>query len=341
MRMNKYKLIIFLVGLFLLPFTGYSQQLGTWTTLNNLNIGRFANIAVLAYDTIIYTLGGFTYSTTPYPVEKTTIKPDGTLTEWSIDSQTMKSARCAPVGYFYNGYLYAIGGDSGPGVSVTSTVERAKVNSDGSLSQWVYISPFPYGFLDASLILSPPYVYVIGGWNSTTEYSNEILRGKIQSDGDIKEWTVSTSSLLEGMNCPSTILIDSTIYVVSGHYTRNIESAPVYPDGELGSFKFVGVTMATHCYPALLYDGKYLNIIGGQLGGNFEYRGERVLVKSDGMLGNPELAPALQIETGGFGWVQASTGGYVMGGSPDKSIIQFAPFLPPTSIDKKYWEVME
>ena len=99
--------------------------------------------------------------------------------------------------------------------------------------------------------------------------------------------------------------------------------------------------MATHGYPALLYDGKHLNIIGGQLGGNFEYRGERVFVNSDGTLGNPEIAPGLQYELAGFGYVQASTGGYVIGGGDSYPLVQFAPFLPPTGIDKKYWEVME
>ena len=83
-----------------------------------------------------------------------------------------------------------------------------------------------------------------------------------------------------------------------------------------------------------------MNVIGGWNGGGyFEYRGERVLVSPDGTLGEPELAPPLRTETSAFGYVQASTGCYVIGG--DMTDVQFAPFISSTGIDKKYWEVME
>ena len=337
------KPLLFLVvsiSLLLYPAVGMSGQLGQWTTVNNLNVGRYFNVGVLAYDTIIFTLCGYSDYTVPLPVEKSVIKPDGYLTDWAIDSQTMNIARCSPAGFYYNGYIYALSGsDLVNYIGQCTTVERAKVNADGSLGKWEYINPILKGVMEASLILKPPYIYIIGGWNSTNEYSNEILRGKIQSDGNISEWTISTSSLLEGVNCPSSILIDSTIYVVSGCYTRNIESARICSDGELSAFTYAGVTKSTHGYPALLYDGKHINIIGGQIGGNFEYRGERVLINSDGSLGVPEIAPGLQYETGGFGYIQASTGGYVIGG--DMSNVQFAPFLPPAGIENKYWELLQ
>ena len=343
----KKTLLLLIVSVFLMncPFFALAGQLGDWTTLNYLNVRRFFNVGVLAYDTIIYTLGGFVYSTTPYPVEKATINPDGKLSNWSIDSQTMKIARMSPVSFYYNGFIYAFGGNDGINFNAQcTTAERTKVNSDGSLGSWEYINPLLKGVIEGSLVLSPPYVYIIGGWNSTTEYSNEIMRGKIQSDGDIKEWTVSTSKLQIGRRRLTSILIDSTVYVVSGlgdvtTDTRNFEKAVINPDGELSTFCICGSTKALHYSPALLFDGKYINVIGGVSGGYFNYRGERVLVNSDGTLGFPELAPPLVTETGGFGWVQASTGGYVIGG--DMTDVQFAPFLAPTCIQKKYWEVME
>jgi hypothetical protein len=238
-----------------------------------------------------------------------------------------------------------LGGDAGPHMGVTSTAERTKVDMNGSLGTWEYINPLPKLIWKASLVLNPPYVYIIGGWNSTTEYSNEIMRGKIQSDGNISEWTLSTSLLQIGRNYLSSIVINSTVYVIGGSsYLRNdsnnIECAPIYNDGELGAFKFEGTTKTYHIGPALLHDGKYLYVIGGYSGGgNFEYRVERMLINSDGTLGDPMIAPGLQYETAGFGYVQASTGGYVIGG--DCTDVQFAPFLAPTGLEKKYWEVME
>ena len=348
-KMNLRKIILlFIVSMFLIvcPSLVTAGQLGQWTTLNYLNVRRYSNIGVLAYDTIIYTLGGFTYSTTPYPVEKAIIYPDGTLSTWSIDSQTMKKARSYPIGFYYNGFIYALGGSDGINfVGKCTTAERVKVNPDGTLEKWEYITPLNYGVKKASLVINPPYVYILGGWNSTTEYSNEIIRGKIQSNSDISEWTISTSQLQIGRNYLSSIAINSTVYVIGGSsYLLNdcnkIECAPIYMDGELGAFKFAGTTKTYHIGPALLHDGKYLYVIGGYSGGgNFEYRGERMLINSDGTLGTPEIAPGLQYETAGFGYVQASTGGYVIGG--DCTDVQFAPFLAPTGIEKKYWEILE
>ena len=334
--------------LILIPINSLSQQLGDWTTLNHMNVGRYGNIAVLAYDTIIYTLCGYQENTTPLPVEMAVIKPDGTLSDWSIDSQMMSMARDGAVGFFYNGYVYAIGGNTGPYTPPTATIERTKVTAAGSLNQWEYITPLPKWLVEASLILNPPYVYIIGGWNSTTENTDEIIRGKIQSDGSLGEWSVLTSHLVYGRRRLSTILIDSTIYVVGGlsldyqSQMNKFEKATLNSDGELSSFEICGTTKTYHLYPALFYDGKHIYVIGGYHGGGyFEYRGERVLINSDGSLGLPEIVPGLQYETGGFGYVQASTGGYVIGGGDSYPLVQFAPFLAPTNIDKKYWEVLE
>jgi len=348
MKEINYKLVFFVLWL-LLPNNVLSQQLGNWTTLNYLNMGRFANIGVLANDSIIFTLCGFGYNMTPYPVEKAVINPDGTLSEWSIDTQSMNIARSSPVGFFYNGNIYVLGGSNPVSyIGQCTTVEKAKVNTDGTLGKWEYISPLLQGVKQASLVLTPPYVYIIGGWYDSNESSSAIVRGKIQPDGNIIEWAISTSQLLIGRRGLSTILIDSTIYVIGGtslgheNESNNTECATLHPDGELSAFQFCGLTKVYHFQPALLFDGKHLNVIGGYVGGgNYEYRGERMLINSDGTLGEPEIAPGLQYETSGFGYVQAPTGGYVIGDADDYGFVQFAPFLAPTGIDKKYWEVLE
>ena len=152
--MKRFAQYLVIVGMFI-SFSGSvtAGQLGQWTTLNYLNVGRYANIGVLAYDSIIFTLGGFVYNTTPYPVEKAIIYPDGTLSNWLIDSQTMKIARSGPVGFFYNGYMYAFGGSDGANfVAQCTTAERAKVNPEGVVGEWQYINPLLKGVKKASLV---------------------------------------------------------------------------------------------------------------------------------------------------------------------------------------------
>src|SRR5208283_788565 len=102
--------------------SAYAGQMGPWNYTSSLNVGRFDNVAVLAQNTIIFTFGGYAYSTVPYPVERATITSDGMLTPWVIDSSPMQSARDSGVGAVANGYIYAISGENGIGIS--TTVER-------------------------------------------------------------------------------------------------------------------------------------------------------------------------------------------------------------------------
>ena len=157
------------LGLTILIFYGsiscFAGQLGNWNYTNSLNVARSGNVAVLAQNTIIFTFGGYAYSTTPYPVERATIKPNGSLSSWVIDSSPMQSARNTGLGFSANGYIYAISGDNGIGFS--TTVERAQVNSNGTLGSWTTIGILPRGFFQSSLVQSSTFIYIIGGWSGS------------------------------------------------------------------------------------------------------------------------------------------------------------------------------
>ena len=161
----RWYLDVLLFGVILMLSHGLlAGTLGNWSTTNSLNIARFGNVAILDSNTAIYTFGGYAYTTTPYPVESSNINQDGSLNNWSLQSSTMLSARGSGVGAIVNGYLYAISGDAGPGLGLTTTVEGAAINMNGTLSSWSTIGILPRGFWESGLIQTTSYLYIIGGW---------------------------------------------------------------------------------------------------------------------------------------------------------------------------------
>ncbi len=336
---QRYLLLFFIICISTHSFASYT--LGNWNYTSSLNVARSVNVAVLSQSTIIYTFGGYAYTTTPYPVECATIQLDGTLSNWVIESTQMISAREDAVGFATDSYVFAIGGDNG--VTYCTTAERAQINPNGSLGIWTTISILPTGITEASLVQTSTYIYIIGGYdfNTTTGSlgSSNVYQTTINPDGSLGTWTLLSSQLVTGRRSFSTVLINTTIYVAG--YTKGVELATVYTDGELSTFTTISNTVAFHYDPGLFYDGEYLNVIGGYYGGDGNYRSERAQVYPDGSLGTWEPAPYLEDERDGFAYLQTSTDAYVIGGCCDTNVVEYAPILNTTDVKKRDWEIFD
>src|SRR5208283_2883922 len=87
----KYPLIFFIAGILSVnSFAGYT--LGNWSTINYLNVGRMNNSAA-TNGQYIWTIGGYAYDSTPYPVEYAQIMTNGALGPWSIESTNTHDLR--------------------------------------------------------------------------------------------------------------------------------------------------------------------------------------------------------------------------------------------------------
>jgi hypothetical protein len=343
--------ITILIGLFtLLVISAYAGEMGPWNYTSSLNVARSSNVAVLSRSTIIYTFGGYAYTNTPYPVESATIQPDGTLSPWVEESTQMVEARQGAVGFATDSYIYAIGGESESAIS--TTMERAPINTNGTLGAWTIIGSIPTVFANAGTIQYSTCFYIIGGYvyNTSVDYytgSPYIYRTTVNPDGSLGTWTLLSSELVPGRNGLMAILIDTTIYVVGGTtapgglLTQSLEKCTMYPDGELGAFVTISSTTAYHVQGGLFYDGTYLNVIGGYLAGIPTYSSERAVINADGSLGIWEPAPALEMERDFFGYIQTSTDCYVIGAtqSGDSNSVEYAPILNTTGIKKSEWEI--
>jgi hypothetical protein len=172
-----------------------------WYTDTALSAAR-SKFAAVAYNNKLYILGGLTTSSTllsSNTVQYATINPMGTLSTWtSTGMSALSSARYGLAAQIYNDTIYVIGGDATFTGSPITTVEYAKLNSDGTMNSWVTTSSLATsGRLTMggsfSAILSG-YIYVGGGCTAVngsgycTSIASDVQLASINADGSLSEW---------------------------------------------------------------------------------------------------------------------------------------------------------
>jgi N-acetylneuraminic acid mutarotase len=98
-------------------------------------------------------------------VMRAMIGSDGGLSSWQT-MEPLTIARCCFTAVAANGYIYVIGGAMGPGFPSEASIERSKINPDGSLSAWEVIGYLPEVRYNAAAVVVNNYLYVMDGWAS-------------------------------------------------------------------------------------------------------------------------------------------------------------------------------
>ena len=154
---------------------GPDGAIGPWQTVTPMTTPRGQHSAV-AVGNSIYVLGGQNPPYGPFTsVERTTINGDGSLATWETVASMIvprMNLAAAAVG----GYIYAIGGSDSHGV-IYETVERAKVNADGSLGPWELTTSMTSPRWRLAAAQGDGFIYALGGavdeWSglNTVEFS--------------------------------------------------------------------------------------------------------------------------------------------------------------------------
>jgi hypothetical protein len=168
-------------------------------------------------------------------------------------------------------FLYVIGGYGALGR--TGNVERAPVNTDGTLGTFITVSGIglntPRNLFTA--FVSDGYLYVIGGLSDTGELTS-IERASIDSDGSLGAFaTISSGALLIPRISPANPVVGNALYVVGGRNSSaaitTMEHATINTDGSLGAFnpvQGIGPTMprASHTVTSI---SDFVYLVGGDV----------------------------------------------------------------------------
>jgi hypothetical protein len=216
-------------------------SLSPWQVTTSMNAQRQLLAAVLSGNNI-YAIGGGSNGPPLASVEWATVNPDGSLGTWQT-ATSMTTPRCFHAATTTGGYIYALGGGNCGGVYYSS-VERAKINTDGSLGSWGVVNSLSAPRWHLAAVQGRGYIYAIGGLDSIffTALSS-VERAAINP--------VSLTSLSPSVvpaSQPTTITISGT----------NLLPTPTFQFGTITlTTSFVSTTTLTATIPSGLASGWY------------------------------------------------------------------------------------
>lgn len=272
------------------------QAMSSWSTLGELD-GPRTHFAAVAIDHSLYLIGGFSGSggwMALNSVVRAPIDGEGRLGPW-VSAAPLARARGDHTVAQSDGYLYALGGAMGAGFPTEASVERARLNADGSVGPWELIGALPEVRFRAAAVVVGDSLLVMDGWASWSSDNppGDTIRATIAPDGSLGPWSRVAGTAGRSM---AAVAYQSFIYALNEDGT--IERTVLGPDGSSGPWQQVASTAVNHRYGALaVMDGRLL-VIGGQAGGYPDQYAitnvERAPIKADGSLGPWSAAPSLQ-----------------------------------------------
>ena len=234
------------------------------------------------YNGYVYEIGGY-YNAASVVVAYAPLNSNGTVGAWTeISSGT--GALLTATGYLgavaYNGYLYAIGGETS-GNAPIATVEYAPIGANGVPGAWTEISSGSGALLTATSSLGAVayngYLYAIGGFNGTSALAT-VEYAPIGANGVPGTWTAISSgsgALLTATDGFGAVAYNGYLYAIggySGSALATVEYAPIGANGVPGAWTQISsgtgaLLTATSSLGAVAYNG-YLYAIGGENSSN-------------------------------------------------------------------------
>jgi len=115
---------------------------------------------------------------------------DGWLEPWQF-SKSLQTGRYGLAAVQHGDYLYAMGGLDG--AAYLDSIEKAKINKDGSLNAWEFTTPLQSPREGISALIVNNTVYIIGGTN-LTGYKRSIEYAQFNEQGNIGYWATATEA---------------------------------------------------------------------------------------------------------------------------------------------------
>jgi prepilin-type N-terminal cleavage/methylation domain-containing protein len=147
----------------------------------------------------------------PIPVASSTVA--GTVGTWATTT-ALTSAIYDHSAVVYNGYIYTTGGGD-VNANPTSTVLYAKLNGDGSISNWSNTTKLPSPLYAHSAVVNNGYIYTMGGYfDNLADDTSTVFYAKLNSTGSISNWS-STTALPSISAGDSAVVNSGYIYITS------------------------------------------------------------------------------------------------------------------------------
>jgi hypothetical protein len=170
-------------------------------------------------------------------------------------------------------YLYVAGGTNY--VDFYDTIERVRINADGSLASWEVAGKLPTPRGGTSIAVVGDYAVLTGGQVGGTEGMKtltriaEVYTAPISKDGSLGAWQ-ATSPMPEARFHHPAVAHNGWIYVVGGQAEKEasagVFAARVTPDGKIESWQQMKPLPRPRSHHAAFVHDNHIYVVGGMDG---------------------------------------------------------------------------
>ena len=247
---------------------------GTWATTTTLP-ATMASTEGIAANGYVYVLGGDNGSV-PHDtgvVYYAHVNGDGSLGTWQTSSNNFSSNptsdSCAVT---LNGYAYVIGGSITSFGSQITTVSYAKLNADGSTGTWATTTVLNTKVEGAGCAVANGHIYVVGGYNGTSEQTIIQYATPSPTAGTIPSWTTNGTNFTAAGEGSQAVALNGYLYRIGGNNNTNplstIEYATIGSTGALTGFNTTTNGLGNNRYfGQVAVANGYMYYVGGYASG--------------------------------------------------------------------------
>ncbi len=312
-----------------------------WLELAPFKYPRRA-LAATATDDYLYVLGGVdAQGRYVRPVEYAPILADGRLGAWR-QTRALRKGRFYLASVNHGGYLYALGGGGGElgdnNVPLAS-VERAKINPDGSLQAWQHHSYLttPRRGLKASVINNR--LYAIGGYNG--QFLKSIEHLALSESPNAAHWQLDPEQATVDRYIHAAATVGKRLFLLGGHVDKggpmsygDVESATIQTDGGLGPWQVAETRLLNARFIASAFSlNNHLYLVGGHDGARRLATVEMAKANTNGKVGpwsrlnklnHKRSATAIALAE-----TRTGTTVYIAGGMDDRGVLRSVEMTQP------------
>ena len=195
--------------------------LGSWSSSSNqLPAVRSRHSSATANGYLYVVAGTNTAGTVQSTVYYAKLNADGSTGAWAATQSTNTAVADASVA-IANGYIYLVGG-SDSGSTITTKVQSAQLNTDGTTGSWSLNTALPSARQSANVYAANGYIYAVGGYSGfATSPTTSVFYAKAGPGGTLGAWQTATNSLpvvsADGPGNGIGITVNGYMYVLGGY----------------------------------------------------------------------------------------------------------------------------
>ena len=313
-----------------------------WQETSALSTAR-AGAAVVTHNGVIYMLGGIDGHDFLGSTEFARVQSDGTLTAWQPGPPLLE-ARGFVEAAVHDNWIYIAGGGNGPnGHNLLRSVERARIQADGSLGPWIAeANNMQVPRRCSKIIATKKGLYSFGGFGGAL--LDTVEHAVFLKDGTLGPWQLEPATLTMARYVGGVKGLGNHAYMIGGHDQvrgvglTSVEWARTKPDGAFekwqstSELQIARYGLSTTSHKGVVY------ALGGITGAEYVDSIERSQATANGELEAWSLTTPLQQPLATFSTVVHKNWIYVISGTNRSGYarsVQYASFNPQGDIG--YW----